>query len=74
MNASCRCIQLLDGQWGIIAWTVGWLNVLGQFATTSFAAQILAGHMASVVLLATGGEHVFSNEELLLTYAGHIDL
>lgn len=45
----------------------GWLNVLGQFATTAFAGFFLAQHLAAMWLLSNG--HSFSPEELLLAYA-----
>ena len=57
-----------DPHWAILGWVTGWLNVLGQFATTAFAADILAAHIASMFLIGNG--HVFSNVEMLLAYAG----
>lgn len=57
-----------DPRWAILGWVTGWLNVLGQFATTAFAADILAAHIASMFLIGNG--HVFSNVEMLLAYAG----
>ena len=65
-----RCMELTDNdpRWAILGWVTGWLNVLGQFATTAFAADILAAHIASMFLIGNG--HVFSNVEMLLAYAG----
>ena len=51
-----------------MGWITGWLNVLGQFATTAFAADILVAHIASMWVLGNG--HVFTNVEMLLAYAG----
>ncbi len=45
----------------------GWLNVLGQFATTAGVGALLANHIANMWLLGNG--HVFTSVELLLTYA-----
>lgn len=45
----------------------GWLNVLGQFATTAGAGAQLSNHVANMWLLANG--HVFTPVEVLLTYA-----
>lgn len=45
----------------------GWLNVLGQFATTAYAGIFLAQHLAAMWLLSNG--HAFSPEEILLVYA-----
>ena len=59
-----------DPHWAILGWVTGWLNVLGQFATTAFAADILAAHIASMFLIGNG--HVFSNVEMLLAYAGQL--
>ena len=57
-----------DPRWAILGWVTGWLNVLGQFATTAFAADILAAHIASMFVMGNG--HVFTNVEMLLSYAG----
>lgn len=66
----CRCLELTDHkpEFAILGWVTGWLNVLGQFATTAFAADILAVHVSSMWYLGNG--HVFSGEEMLLAYAG----
>ena len=48
----------------------GWLNVLGQFATTAGVGALLANHIANMWLLGNG--HVFSSVELLLTYASEL--
>ncbi|KAK9902831.1 hypothetical protein WJX75_007886 [Coccomyxa subellipsoidea] len=63
------CLELTnnDPKYVIIGWITGWLNVLGQFATTAFAGFFLAQHLAAMWLLSNG--HSFSPEELLLTYA-----
>ena len=68
--AACRCLELTDHkpEYAILGWINGWLNVLGQFATTAFAADILASHIASIFLLGDG--HVFTSMEMLLAYAG----
>ena len=65
-----RCLELTDNnpRAAILGWITGWLNVLGQFATTAFAADILASHIASMWVLGNG--HVFTNVEMLLAYAG----
>ncbi|CAL5225906.1 g8697 [Coccomyxa viridis] len=63
------CLELTDHkpEFAILGWINGWLNVLGQFATTAFAADILASHIASMFLLGDG--HVFTSMEMLLAYA-----
>ena len=44
LQAVCRCLELTDHkpEYAILGWVTGWLNVLGQFATTALAADILA--------------------------------
>ncbi len=49
----------------------GWLNVLGQFATTAGVGALLANHIANMWLLGNG--HVFTSVELLLTYASELN-
>ena len=45
----------------------GWLNVLGQFATTGTLGYITVKHLGVMWMLANG--HVFSNAETFLAYA-----
>lgn len=45
----------------------GWLNVLGQFATTGTLGYITVKHLGVMWMLANG--HVFSNSETFLGYA-----
>ena len=45
----------------------GWLNVLGQFATTGTLGYITVKHLGVMWLLANG--HIFSNAETFLGYA-----
>ena len=70
LMAACRCLELTDHkpEYAILGWVNGWLNVLGQFATTAFAADILASHIASIFALGNG--HAFTSIEMLLAYAG----
>lgn len=72
MAAACRCLELTDHkpEFAILGWINGWLNVLGQFATTAFAADILSSHIASMFALGNG--HVFTSMEMLLAYAGRL--
>ena len=45
----------------------GWLNVLGQFATTGTLGYITVKHLGVMWMLANG--HIFSNAETFLAYA-----
>ena len=45
----------------------GWLNVLGQFATTGTLGYITVKHLGVMWMLANS--HVFSNAETFLAYA-----
>ncbi len=45
----------------------GWLNVLGQFATTGTLGYITVKHLGVMWMLANG--HIFSNAETFLGYA-----
>ena len=46
----------------------GWLNLLGQVALTASVESCLANHLSAMVVIYNG--HVFTQEELLLCYAG----
>ena len=46
----------------------GWLNLLGQVALTASVDSSLANHISAMWVIYNG--HVFSQEELLLCYAG----
>ena len=48
--------------------TTGWLNLLGQVALTASVDSSLANHISAMWVIYNG--HVFSQEELLLCYAG----
>ncbi|CAL8466364.1 g5900 [Coccomyxa elongata] len=63
------CLELTNNnpKYVIIGWITGWLNVLGQFATTAYAGIFLAQHLSAMWLLSNG--HAFSPEEILLVYA-----
>ncbi|KAK9902829.1 hypothetical protein WJX75_007746 [Coccomyxa subellipsoidea] len=63
------CIELTNNEpkYVIIGWITGWLNVLGQFASTAFIGFFLANHLGAMWLMSNG--HAFSPEETLLVYA-----
>ncbi len=48
----------------------GWLNVLGQFATTGTLGYITVKHLGVMWMLANG--HIFSNAETFLAYASEL--
>ena len=48
--------------------STGWLNLLGQVALTASVDSSLANHISAIWVIYNG--HVFSQEELLLCYAG----
>ena len=48
--------------------STGWLNLLGQVALTASVDSSLANHISAMWVIYNG--HVFSQEELLLCYAG----
>lgn len=65
---SLRCLpimRLLDPSIRPVL-RAGWLNVLGQFATTAGAGAQLSNHVAAMWLLANG--HVFTPVEVLLVW------
>ncbi|CAL5222699.1 g5101 [Coccomyxa viridis] len=63
------CLELTrnNKKYTLIAWITGWLNVLGQFATTGTLGYITVKHLGVMWMLANG--HIFSNAETFLAYA-----
>ncbi|KAK9902676.1 hypothetical protein WJX75_002307 [Coccomyxa subellipsoidea] len=63
------CIELTNNEpkYVIIGWITGWLNVLGQFASTAFIAFFAANTLGAMWVISNG--HSFSPEETLLVYA-----
>ena len=57
-----------DTEWQALC--AGWLNVLGQFATTGTLGYITVKHLGVMWMLANG--HIFSNAETFLAYASEL--
>lgn len=45
----------------------GWLNVLGQFASTAGAGYLAAVHLGDMIQLASG--HILTKQDVFLVYA-----
>ena len=69
-SASCalsRAFDLKHEDAVMLERRAGWLNVLGQFATTGTLGYITVKHLGVMWMLANG--HIFSNAETFLAYA-----